>query len=58
MSNEIDLWNDIEDAENVFGQQSEEYKKAVEEFMKAYPETIWGNDVTPDEMSFVFRDLL
>jgi hypothetical protein len=43
MANDIDLWNDIEDAERTFGKQSDEYKKAVAEFMKEYPETIWGN---------------
>lgn len=55
MANDIDLWNDIEDAERTFGKQSDEYKKAVSEFMKEYPETIWGESI---DRRFGFPDLI
>ena len=38
MANDIDLWNDIEDAERIFGKDSPQAKKSFEDFKKAYPE--------------------
>jgi hypothetical protein len=37
MADLIDLWNDLEDAERIFGLNSKEYREAVKEIKLNYP---------------------
>jgi len=38
MSDEIDLWGDLEDTERMFGKDSKEYKQEVKNLLEKYPD--------------------
>ena len=49
MANDIDMWNDVQRAERICGENSKEAKQAMRDFLKAYPSDIPEVNLLPQK---------